>query len=189
MDLISTHCSTCYSWTVCRAPLPAQVFCGVCDPNPPPPPAPLSENQRTDIMRMVAQLDPQLAVAAGLGVAEMPQQLAGEPEWDCVCGTCGKVMNDECGGMCDRREGREFYETCNACADAEECDDDEHNVAEHCPTCDHRAECEECGDPATGRYGPDEHIRSLCADCRDDGGFCSCGNLRDECPYCEDGHE
>ena len=43
-----------------------------------------------------------------------------EKSWDCECGTCGKEMNGECGGMCDRREGREFYETCNACAEKEE---------------------------------------------------------------------
>lgn len=129
MDLISTHCSTCYSWTVCRAPLPAQVFCGVCDPNPPPPPPPLTENQRTDIERMFA---------------EMLQQPAGEPQ-------------------------------------PEECDDDRHNVDEHCPTCGHRSECDECGDPAIGNYG--DNLRPLCADCRDDGGFCSCGYVREECPY------
>lgn len=51
----------------------------------------------------------------------LPASSVSAPEWDCICRECSKVMNDECCGMCDRREGREFYEICNDCCDKVTC--------------------------------------------------------------------
>lgn len=40
----------------------------------------------------------------------------------------------------------------------------------------------ECGEKACGTYGPDN--KELCEECRDDEGWCSCGNKEEECDVC-----
>ena len=67
MDLCMCVCSVCQNWTIERAPLPAQVICGACDPNPPPPPPQpqVTAAQLAELVQLLAQARQQKAAGGG----------------------------------------------------------------------------------------------------------------------------
>jgi len=44
--------------------------------------------------------------------------------------------------------------------------------------------CSICYDPSVGTYGPSNE--PLCGDCRDEEGFCSCGDVLKDCDACNE---
>jgi hypothetical protein len=94
--------------------------------------------------------------------------------WNTMCEDADKYGNIDVpdGEICDEED----YFNCEddierKIEDAVEFIDEE---MKHCDEC-------YCGDVA-GTYG--EHSERLCEDCRDEKGFCSCGEIKEECMTC-----